>query len=322
MAAVTFDLMIYPAMLLTETFYLFLMTATLLSVFATERSPSWQRSFLAGVLLGLSALTRAVALGFLGLITAWRVRRESRVVALVLVAGAIVAIAPWTVRNYKVYGEFPMVSAGGGVNFWIGNYHGATGESPPTPEVNRFMRENSGYKIDREGYRQGLAFILEYPGEFAKLVAMRFIRTWSVLRTNGFHFHMEGAERIISITLSAGTSAFLLSFGLAGFWLGLRESNPLRRCLDLYALSAMIPLLLFFVSARYRLPLYPALIVYAAAGAWKFWEGLKGLGSEGERRKAIRVVGTGVLVVLLATSFDAVDRLPEVVARFRSILSL
>ena len=52
---------------------------------------------------------------------------------LLLILSAAAVISPWTLRNYRVHGEWILISSNGGINFWIGNNEQATGEfiEPP-----------------------------------------------------------------------------------------------------------------------------------------------------------------------------------------------
>jgi 4-amino-4-deoxy-L-arabinose transferase-like glycosyltransferase len=69
----------------------------------------------AGVAVGLAALTRPAALLCMPLFALYRPRR-----AHVLLLGAALTLAPWTIRNAARFHELIVVNDGGGFNFWRG----------------------------------------------------------------------------------------------------------------------------------------------------------------------------------------------------------
>lgn len=87
----------------------------------------------AGLLLGAAALVRPNALAFLAVAVPWLawVRRRRGAAwggpVLALVLGAGLAIAPATVRNWRVSGELVPITANLGINLYLGNHEGADG---------------------------------------------------------------------------------------------------------------------------------------------------------------------------------------------------
>ena len=55
-------------------------------------------------------------------------QRRARAGAAIVAVGALLVVAPWTLRNYRVYGRFVLVASEGGVTFWTGNHPLAHGE--------------------------------------------------------------------------------------------------------------------------------------------------------------------------------------------------
>ncbi len=103
-----------------------------LTVLAMEK-PRLGYHILAGIGIGLSALSKSFYLSFLFLYLAWfwlwkRPQLKSMVFA-ALVWGfcAGLVILPWTVRNHRVFGEWVPLTTNGGGNLWYGNNDHATG---------------------------------------------------------------------------------------------------------------------------------------------------------------------------------------------------
>lgn len=111
--------------LFNENLYMPLVVASLVVVvgFARRpRAPALWRCLLAGVLLGLTAISRSqfllfVPLGALILLIAWRAQRLRAVLAVAaILAGVALAIAPVTARNLVVSGQLVLISSSGGAS--------------------------------------------------------------------------------------------------------------------------------------------------------------------------------------------------------------
>ncbi len=129
----------YASQLLSETLFIFTTAAALL-IFeaARQRGMAWRWLLAGGVMWGLATLTRPVGLYAVPLLLLWAVAgawwqggmhhlsRIGRYAAcsippLALLLGFVLVVAPWSVRNYAVYGDVVLVDTNGGVSFWLGN---------------------------------------------------------------------------------------------------------------------------------------------------------------------------------------------------------
>src|SRR5262249_2013100 len=105
--------LIFPQQGYSETLFVFLLSLGLFLVLPLQSSGGWSRPFFAGLVFGLSALVREIGL-YIGVLLAvlaflwlWRdgARRAGARIALLTVAGIVLAVGPWTVRNYFVLGS-------------------------------------------------------------------------------------------------------------------------------------------------------------------------------------------------------------------------
>jgi 4-amino-4-deoxy-L-arabinose transferase-like glycosyltransferase len=121
-----------PAAILTETLFTFLLTLGMWL---------WERKYLvmAGVVLGLATLTRAILLPILAAIALMAVMLKfSRVTHLKILLGAALVIAPWTVRNAITQHAFvPVASTGWGANIFLGTYDIPYGAGNLWPIINK-----------------------------------------------------------------------------------------------------------------------------------------------------------------------------------------
>jgi 4-amino-4-deoxy-L-arabinose transferase-like glycosyltransferase len=242
---------------------------------------------LAGLALGLGAnLRQEVALLLVpafGAAAALSARRFSRGVLVVLVAGAVAALclAPWMVRNLRLFGttRAAVVQAGGLMWEGIGDYSNrlgavasdsalyahqrAHGYQPRTPEADAFvMKEVRGYLRD-------------HPVEAAGILARQIVRTlvlqggdWEPARGRGPE--TDPARDVNGLA----ARALLLAYRVGLFVLvvtGLyRGRKRWTRTVVLLAppLAFMIPQWLIVLEPRHVLVATGPLYVLAACGLW------------------------------------------------------
>jgi hypothetical protein len=110
----------------SEPLFLVLLLGAGFLLLASVDRPSTTLSLLAGILTGLAILTRPSALLVAPLLAAplaarrWPFRVRTHLAAAGIL-GAVLSLAPWTIRNAVVYREFVLVSDVGGFNFYLGN---------------------------------------------------------------------------------------------------------------------------------------------------------------------------------------------------------
>ena len=247
---------------------------------------TWRRDLAAGVGAGLTALARpvgilvwpaALVVGALQGAGSWRAgaaaRRAWAVRAAWVSAGVVAAVCPWTIRNAFVHGALVPISTHGG--FVIARSNAA----PPDWRLEDgwrireevFARTPSEVERDRRWLEQGLAAIAGHPGTYLRLAGERFLRFWYFLRP-GYNFWF----------------VLVLPF----FLLGLRRYALVPGFSALAAvigLSVAVFSLVLYGSTRFRLPLEPLFIVFAAAYLRDLWD-----------RRGPRVAGAWVGAALVA----------------------
>lgn len=241
-----------------------------------SRSPADQRSgghaarvvFVAGLLAGLSALTRPTALFFVGVAATWLLSRRSLRWAALFALGAALTIGPWTARNLHEYHRFVPVASEGGVTFWTGNHPLARGEGDlaANPELKRanveFRKAHPGMSaedLEPVYYAEGFRYIAAHPVAWVALTAKKFFYLWIPA---GPSYRLHSSRYYWASLLSYGV---LLPIALAGLArIVRRRSRP--RAMWLLVGSAILACLVFFPQERFRIPVIdPILIACAAA---------------------------------------------------------
>jgi hypothetical protein len=122
-----------------------------------------------------------------------RERRIARPLAAAAVAFAVMAaaIAPWSIRNTRIFGHFVLISANGGENLWEGNHPGASGETEPMPAEALHMQE-----AERDTYLGNVAkaYIRAYPGRFVVRTLKKAVLLHSH-ETIGVHWNLPALEK-------------------------------------------------------------------------------------------------------------------------------
>jgi arylsulfatase A-like enzyme/4-amino-4-deoxy-L-arabinose transferase-like glycosyltransferase len=127
LAALQPELIAFSHLFWSETLYVFLLVAGVLLLSRASTPPGRGAAALAGLALGLAALTRSALVLFLPVLVAWLafVYRPSWRSALargaLALAVAFAVIAPWTLRNHAVLGGFVLIDSNGPYNLWRGN---------------------------------------------------------------------------------------------------------------------------------------------------------------------------------------------------------
>jgi hypothetical protein len=128
------ELVWYPAHYWGETVFLLLLWWAIERTLVADARGSWRIAAAAGVLWGLTTLTREIALYLVPIAAAWMLRprrdadgtlrrrkKKDLTPAGVLVLVAVLTVAPWTIRNAIVFRAFVPVSTMGALNLWQGN---------------------------------------------------------------------------------------------------------------------------------------------------------------------------------------------------------
>ena len=270
-----------------EVFLDLLLLQLILAAQARGRRRDWG---LAGVTAGLAALARPNILLFVALFCAWHLWRRRSVRDLAPFVGCtLLVILPVTVRNWAAEPGLVLVSGNGGVNFYIGNNadYERTVALRPGVEWEEMVLEpvRAGHvtAAAKSSYflRKGLAWIASHPLDYLVLLARKTRDFWSgpeVKRNQDIYYARQHSwilglllwDRHLSVPFG-----LIAPLGLLGLGLSLRIRGDPTALLRIYVLGYTASVLLFFPAARYRMPLVPVLIVFAALAAWRLTSSLR-----------------------------------------------
>jgi 4-amino-4-deoxy-L-arabinose transferase-like glycosyltransferase len=229
------------------------------------RGSDWQLWIFFGALFGIGALANPTMLAFLPFCGLWIWRQRYRnglpSVGGVVIASLVffIALAPWVMRNYEVFGRFVFLRDDFGLQFRLGNWKGADGMLMAylQPNLNRGelekFRSMGEYAYAEDCKREAFDWVRENPGRFAVISLKRFFYYWN------------GVPRATSSTslVDFRTSAFLATSVLTLWGLGRAVRKKIPGAWLFAGLILTYPTVYYFVypHARYRHPIEPELVI-------------------------------------------------------------
>ncbi|UCG33707.1 MAG: tetratricopeptide repeat protein [Phycisphaerales bacterium] len=251
---------------------------------------TWWRWGLAGLVMGLLVLTRQNAMLLAPLLLVWLwiefrraavARRRAWTGAAVI--GSAVVMLPWAVRNKAVTGEFVLTTPNMGQNFAMGNHPQATGTYLPFKrgrstaeyEQGEWVREAeratgrsmSAREVSDHYFDAATEWIRNDPGAWVRLMGKKTLMVFGAYEapdTEDYYLYTERSWllRWLDTCLHFGVLGPVAVMGIVLTWSRRREQWLLYGWLFVTAVAVAA----FVVFARYRFPLIPVAVMFAAAG--------------------------------------------------------
>ncbi len=296
-------LIIFPLALATENLFFVLVLAGALALLQLARATRPRlvlfQAVLAGLLLGLAALTRSVILPFAGLAILWiwfSLRLRS---AAVLALVALVAvITPWIIRNSLVAHRLTGIETSMGYNLYVGYHPESSGTFTFGPSLD-LMSILDDAQRDQTGTQQAIAFIRQEPARFPFLAVRRLgyffnleWRAFTYFYVNDFLGYIPFAALLLILLILA--VPFVLVSISAGFGWALLARRPETLLLLLLFIGYLLPHIFILSEERFHLTLIPFFAILAAA----FWtNGLSAVRSRRGLAVTVSVLIVGLLLL-------------------------
>ena len=296
--AATYGMLLYfEGELLLDSFLVFFDLLLILFLLKARDNRKFSTWFVCGIILGFSAITRPNILVFIPFVWLWiylifRGKESLKAVgtyAASFLLGSILIISPVTLRNLIGGGDLVLISSQGGINFYIGNNKNADGVSAI------FYKEDWQYRdfqqmaekelgtslkpseISNFYYSKGIDFYLTNPGQGLKLLVKKLYLFWnrfelsnnqdiyffrrysSLMGILPLGFWLVGPLGLVGMILSVATGWRAKRFNSEG----IADQNRKVLLPILFVFSYMVTVVIFFVPARFRVPVIPFLIIFS-----------------------------------------------------------
>ncbi len=239
---------------------------------------------LSGAFYGLAVIARPNILIFLPVLL-WQfyraVRRGAAVRGpIVFLLIALVPIAAVTVYNTVIGDDFVVIASQGGVNFYIGNNELSDGRTAIVPgtradwwggryDTIKIAEREMGHvlkdsEVSRYWFRKALDYIAAQPGQWLSLTLRKLGLFWSAaeIGNNASIYHLRSYARIMRLPLLG--FGILAPLALAGAYLAWARRRASFWLPFAFVGLYMLGVVAFFVCARYRVPVIPFLLLFAA----------------------------------------------------------
>jgi 4-amino-4-deoxy-L-arabinose transferase-like glycosyltransferase len=325
LAALYWPFIYFDSHLLSVGLESFLNVAFLFTLLIAVKRESLPLFLAAGIVWGLSAITRPVVLAITPGIVIWiwfvvggraQGKRWLLTCAALGLGGAL-AVLPVTIRNWTVGGEGVLIATNGGVNFYIGNNPHTNGYTAIVPgtrgdweggyeDTHRIAEEALGCRLDESEvsaywFDRGVDWIASEPGAWVSLLGKKLRLFWTPVEiSNNAPIRFFADLAPISALFWIGFPVVVLLAAAA--LVVLRDNRRSWALLGIFAAMYMVTVVAFFVPGRFRLPALPILILFAAGGL----TALPRLVREQRHRRL-----GGYVLVAIATVFALGANFPE-----------
>ena len=262
-----------------------------------DQTPSEAQALEFGLLMGLTATMIATILFLVPLVAGAilikpvieaKTRIPTRITSLaLLVAGVLIGTAPCWIHNYFVAHDRVFLSAHSGINFWIGNNPTSTGypRFPPGLRAGQAaMLEDSitaaesaaGHPLKRGEVSEFWSakardYIRHNFGGWLRLLAAKLRNFWNGFQYDDLSVITSLRER--GVTLPGVYFGLVAALALPGILLAWKTIS-LSRWLTFAIALHLVAVLSVFTTERYRLPVVPGLLIFAAFALVTLWQNL------------------------------------------------
>jgi len=210
--------------------------------------------------------------------------------SIVVAIAVALPIMPVMIRNYRVAHAIVPVGASGGVNFYIGNNPVSDGSTAIVPGTRAdwwggyedaigIAEKDLGRKLKLSEvsdyyFQRGFDYIKSHPSEATALMAKKFQMFWGAgERANDkyIYFFWHLAKMKYLPLPGFWLIAPLAILGAVLLWRRRSELVMFYLFVALYSVGVIV----FFVNARFRLPIVPVLCLFAAYGAVYLWRAFR-----------------------------------------------
>jgi 4-amino-4-deoxy-L-arabinose transferase-like glycosyltransferase len=223
-------------------------------------------SLVAAAFMRPTALPLLIVLPLAGFVRHRKLLLAFRQVAVSLIVASLL-IAPWALRNQRLFGSPVLVSTNFGANLWMGNNPGTEGGYMPLPD-RADLAGKSELERDAMLEKEGKAFIASDPLRYLRLCVQRAFTSFG-RETIGVAWNSNSLPEPSKLPLKVVATGYwlaMLAFAVVGvaFFLRASPSRVLHPFVITPALLASSAILIVGQD-RYHMPVIPFVALFAGA---------------------------------------------------------
>jgi len=284
------SLIVYTSLLASENLALPLFLLSMLAFISFLKTGKYYYAFAAGLFCGLTTLVRTevllLPLAWVGYLAIRRYGLSTIArTALALIVSMTLALTPWILRNYFVFGRFVPATSNGGL-LLLAAFNEFTGDPEQNVEgLTRFQQEASALQID-EFEISSLAVLKAFKylqDQPIQLVRLMPVKLFEFLRDDisGISWNFKVTSRDVSPIWSATLKIlaqlyYMLVVVLALGTIAYRKSvasYPLYLLILLPILVWLAYFALFIATDRYHLLILPLVVEFSAFTLSEYYQG-------------------------------------------------
>ena len=181
----------------------------------------------------------------------------------------VLGVAPWSLRNYLVFGKFIPIRSNMGLVLWMGNHPGGQGFDATlspfgNPQQALLYQQMGEIKYMSAKKHEAIEFMKSHPSQTLSM-ALSNVWTFWIDVTDRQANPWYGGSRYLSVDFIANAAVIL--FGLTGMLVALRLRNSSAA---LYLVVLVVFPLVYYLTRpalRFRFAIEPLLAILAAYGA-------------------------------------------------------
>jgi 4-amino-4-deoxy-L-arabinose transferase-like glycosyltransferase len=253
------------ATFLSEPLFIFLMCLGIYFLVRQRARAHWAWLVGAGICFGLAGLTRNQGWMFAGFLVLAAILTRGRVLSVraALLVGVVTVgvIAPWTIRNYLVSGEFIPVSSEGGLTLWASNNPEFVWRQPMPMSHPIYARPPGldSHAVDQYYRARALEWIGAHPDQFL-VNGVRKVITLYNFDPLSARPEMSALYRVAGLV----PYGLLLPFILLGLLTQWRDER--LWVIYCYILFTTLLAIVFWGDSRIRAPIQPYLYLFGVLG--------------------------------------------------------
>jgi len=273
-------LVIYPLSLATENLFFLLIICSLWVLLIAEKKRKWIFFALAGILLGLTCLTRSVAIVFAGLVVFWTwfILKEQKFALTIFLLVSIVTI-PWMLRNTFLHHKLTGIESALGYDLYVGYHPEGSGTFQYGISLDLMPYLDDGLR-DKIGQSQAFEFIKNNPERIPYLIIRKLGYFFGLERRALTYFYSNNflgpiPNKILVVISFLFLTPFVLISLSAMIGFGITKWDRTNSLIGLLIVGYLVPHILILAEDRFHLTLIPFLIIAAVSGWGSGWPIIK-----------------------------------------------